>query len=67
MQPSGDANERIVNYLVDAYGMNPERAATVAVGGNPAQVAERLAAYQAAGASTSWSFPSATTCSPSTT
>jgi alkanesulfonate monooxygenase SsuD/methylene tetrahydromethanopterin reductase-like flavin-dependent oxidoreductase (luciferase family) len=51
-QQSSDAAERIINYLCGAYGMDPEHATAVAVGGSPHQVAEQLAAYEAAGAST---------------
>jgi alkanesulfonate monooxygenase SsuD/methylene tetrahydromethanopterin reductase-like flavin-dependent oxidoreductase (luciferase family) len=44
------AQERFVRSLVDVHGMPPEEAASVAVTGSPAQVAERLAAYAEAGA-----------------
>jgi len=45
------ATEPIANFLSGAYGLDPTHARAVAVGGSPEQVAERLAAYVAAGAS----------------
>ncbi|TMR23250.1 LLM class flavin-dependent oxidoreductase [Nonomuraea turkmeniaca] len=44
------ALESFVRSLVDMHRMSPEEAAGVPVTGSPAQVAERLAAYAAAGA-----------------
>jgi alkanesulfonate monooxygenase SsuD/methylene tetrahydromethanopterin reductase-like flavin-dependent oxidoreductase (luciferase family) len=48
--PGIPTREEIAATISDAYGMTPERAATIPITGEPGQAAERLAAYQAAGA-----------------
>jgi alkanesulfonate monooxygenase SsuD/methylene tetrahydromethanopterin reductase-like flavin-dependent oxidoreductase (luciferase family) len=41
----------VASYLTGAYGLDPAYAEALAIGGSPEQVAERLAAYLAAGVS----------------
>ncbi|MFF2923780.1 LLM class flavin-dependent oxidoreductase [Streptomyces celluloflavus] len=47
-----DAAAEIAGYLATAYGIDRERAAALALGGGPRQVAERLREYADAGAGT---------------
>ncbi|MFH8588636.1 LLM class flavin-dependent oxidoreductase [Streptomyces celluloflavus] len=51
-RPSAAAAGPVVDYLVKAQGLDRERAAALALGGGPRQVAERLREYADAGAGT---------------
>lgn len=45
-----DHSEQLAGYLAHTYGLDPEHAARLVVGGSPAKVGDRLAEYVEAGA-----------------